>query len=721
MLLDLRDERATDASRSGAKAATLARLLRAGLPVLPGIVIPADTFADGRLPKAGRADLVQRASALGERFAVRSSGSAEDLPDSSAAGLYLTLLAVEPSGLVDAAERVHASGDAPAVQAYRQGGVVSVLVQRMLQPLCAGVAFAADPVSGDRETTVVHAVKGQGERLVAGRALGETWRVRGTEVARQPGDERAIDEAQAAAVAALVREVSDLLGEPQDVEWAYSGSSLHLLQARPMTALPDLVTWDTPPGAWARNLRLGEWLGAPVSPLFESWLLTAMEETMHGEYARLVGQPAPRPLHVVVNGWYYYSLAFLPVTPTALARMLPGLLVRLARHPRRVAPVLPPLARFGIDHYVREWREALLPGYVAATDGAAAAVGEAPPQRLVEMVDALGVWAGRYFTSMTFVAGYAWKTEIPFARFWRTHLAGRIRGHPQALLRGLVRPATLAHAVQSLDWALPTLGELGLEEDAETDSRQVALGQERSALETAARSALDARRVRQFEVLLHEAQRAAVLREAQIAEFTRAWPVMRLALTRIGDGLAAAGVIADGPDVYFLRRSEVLAAIAGDRRPLTGEVSQRRRVLARQARLPAPLMLGQPPRMLSALLEGADRALRDDAADMAEGLRGTPASPGRATGRARVIRSTDEFDRIQPGDVLVCPLTAPAWASLFRRVAAVVTDVGSPAAHASILAREYGIPAVVGTGDGTSQIQDGWLVTVDGGAGIVSW
>ena len=98
---------------------------------------------------------------------------------------------------------------------------------------------------------------------------------------------------------------------------------------------------------------------------------------------------------------------------------------------------------------------------------------------------------------------------------------------------------------------------------------------------------------------------------------------------------------------------------------------------------------------------------------------GVPASPGRATGLVRVIRGPDEFDELQPGEILVAPLTAPAWTPLFTRAAAVVTDVGSAAAHASIIAREYGIPAVVGCGDATSRLRTGMRVTVDGTTGNV--
>ena len=89
------------------------------------------------------------------------------------------------------------------------------------------------------------------------------------------------------------------------------------------------------------------------------------------------------------------------------------------------------------------------------------------------------------------------------------------------------------------------------------------------------------------------------------------------------------------------------------------------------------------------------------------------------TGPVRVVRGPDDFEALQPGEVLVAPLTAPAWTPLFARAAAVVTDVGSAAAHASIIAREYGIPAMVGCGDATARLRTGTRVTVDGSTGNV--
>jgi len=100
-------------------------------------------------------------------------------------------------------------------------------------------------------------------------------------------------------------------------------------------------------------------------------------------------------------------------------------------------------------------------------------------------------------------------------------------------------------------------------------------------------------------------------------------------------------------------------------------------------------------------------------------LRATPASPGVASGTVRVAMSVDELSAVSPGDILVAPTTEPAWTPVFGIIAAVVTDVGSLAAHAAVVAREFGIPGVVGTVDGTTRLRTGDRVTVDGTAGEV--
>ena len=101
-------------------------------------------------------------------------------------------------------------------------------------------------------------------------------------------------------------------------------------------------------------------------------------------------------------------------------------------------------------------------------------------------------------------------------------------------------------------------------------------------------------------------------------------------------------------------------------------------------------------------------------------IKGVGASPGSVTAVARVLLNPTDFGQMQPGDILVAEITTPAWTPLFAMAAGVVTDIGGPLSHGSIVAREYGIPAVLGTGVSTQRIRSGQTITVDGSAGTVS-
>ena len=193
---------------------------------------------------------------------------------------------------------------------------------------------------------------------------------------------------------------------------------------------------------------------------------------------------------------------------------------------------------------------------------------------------------------------------------------------------------------------------------------------------------------------------------------------MRRAVQRIGQALADNGALADPDDVFFLTRDEVVAALDSPAEFAAPDIAGRRATRQEQARLVPPLLIGKVNPMLKRMWDSYPRML--GAAPSATALvTGSPASGGVATGRVRVVRGPDEFDTLQSGEILVAPLTAPAWTPLFTLAAAVVTDVGSPASHASIIAREYGIPAIVGCGDATARLATGMRVIVDGSTGNV--
>jgi rifampicin phosphotransferase len=485
---------------------------------------------------------------------------------------------------------------------------------------------------------------------------------------------------------------------------------------RPMSALPPDVSWEPPaPGAYSRALRFGEWISEPVTPLFESWLLTTMEERLHSFLRRWIGQRAPRPYHVLVNGWYFYSINWL--SPAAFARSLPGILVRFVRSPRRVAGVIPPTVRHSVPVFEREWRNDLQPRYRAAVEVAERRVETLPVTDLPALIDALADLAGESFASIAALTGAAYKMEMNLARSYRKHVAGTIGGSHLPLLAGFEPPSDPGrHAVVTLDWWHRTSPITSASTRHVEDHHRVV--EARHSAETAAFGVLASspRRLRAFQRLLAETQHLVPIREEQTREFTIAWPVMRRAVLRIGETLVAQGVIAQPDDVFFLTRAEAVAALDGD--PTIVNVAARRSKREEQARLVPPLMVGRVNRILRSVWDSFPRLIGAVRSDRAL-VFGSPASPGRATGSVRVIRGPQSFHELQPGEILVAPLTAPAWTPLFTLAAAVVTDVGGAASHASIIAREYGIPAVVGCGDATARLSTGMRVTVDGSTGTI--
>src|SRR6266511_4207219 len=310
-----------DVALAGGKAANLGELVRVGFPVPDGFAI---------IGEPDEAAVRSAAERLGDvPVAVRSSAVAEDLADASFAGQYETVLGVQgPDALLDAIRRVRASAAAGRVQHYRaaraDGGSseIAVLVQRMLRPEAAGVAFTANPVTGRREEVVVTAARGLGERVVSGAAGGDEWIMRESRAECRRSIEQAIDAQQAAAVAGLARRAEQHLGTPQNIEWAIEDGQLYLLQARPMTALPEPADWTPPgPGYWMRTFRLGEWLSEPMTPLFQDWLLERIEEGYLVGMRLDAGTALPFR-HAAINGWYYTAAPATSSIPLALLRAL---------------------------------------------------------------------------------------------------------------------------------------------------------------------------------------------------------------------------------------------------------------------------------------------------------------------------------------------------------------------------------------------------------------
>ncbi|WP_152364240.1 PEP/pyruvate-binding domain-containing protein [Microlunatus speluncae] len=333
-----------DPDSAGRKAATLARLRGAGFPVPDGFVIPATAAPlDAELT---RAVLAAAARLGGGPFAVRSSGVDEDGDQASHAGQYRTVLGVAGDGpLLAAIEECRSSAGSDQVRAYRAArglppdAALAVLVQRMVAADVAGVAFSADPVSGDRSRTLVNAVRGLGDRLVDGSATPDEWSVRGGVAERRPGGEEAIDAGLAREVAALAERVVAAEGVPQDIEWAVAAGELFLLQARPITGLPDPapepvpIAIDPPPGYWTREESHAP---QPWTPFTRQLMSIRNEATrrMMAEFGFLLDGIG----YADLGGWEYIRLVPLggvdrPAPPAwlmpLLLRLVPAMRTRI--------------------------------------------------------------------------------------------------------------------------------------------------------------------------------------------------------------------------------------------------------------------------------------------------------------------------------------------------------------------------------------------------------
>jgi rifampicin phosphotransferase len=247
----------------GSKAANLARLINAGFRIPDGFVLNTNAFhrfcevnpainshrpdekVAAEIPPEISTDLALISMLFGNRpLAVRSSAADEDLPDASYAGQYDTVLNVV--GLLEvnrAVIKCWISAFNERVVTYRkhrgEDGVppVAILIQPLIKADVAGVAFTANPVTGDRGETMVNGIRGLGERVVSGEATPDEWIVRDGSAEPINTPENVLTQNLVQEVATLAREVEAHYGMPQDIEWAMADGHLYLLQARPITTL----------------------------------------------------------------------------------------------------------------------------------------------------------------------------------------------------------------------------------------------------------------------------------------------------------------------------------------------------------------------------------------------------------------------------------------------------------------------------------------------------
>jgi rifampicin phosphotransferase len=202
------------------------------------------------------------------------------------------------------------------------------------------------------------------------------------------------------------------------------------------------------------------------------------------------------------------------------------------------------------------------------------------------------------------------------------------------------------------------------------------------------------------------------------------WPTLRRLALELGRRLAESGSLFAAEDLFFLETPEIGTAISareeGGGKPELAHLARERRELREaRKRLHPPAAVPPDHKMRLGSLDMSAFETQRRNVPGGTTLRGFAVSPGRVSAPASVIRSPADFSRMEPGTILVCPTTTPAWTPLFSQARGLVTDVGGVLAHGSIVAREFGIPAVLGTGEASKRIRHDQRITVDGNRGLV--
>jgi len=758
--------------------------------------------------------------------AVRSSATAEDLPDLSFAGQQDTFLNIEGiDAVLTAVKRCWASLWTARAIGYRARHHVApeqlslaVVVQRLVPAEVAGVLFTANPLNGRRDQALVNAAWGLGEAIVGGLVTPDTFTVEkstgeviaqeiadkavmtvrvngGTEEQPVPDDLRRAPCLNASQLAALVRkgdEIEALYESPRDVEFAIADGVIAIVQARPITALPSptgeplprsATDWPMPDpkGKYLRN-SIVDLMPDPLLPLFATFGLPTINQTMDILMAEVFEAPEgtlPGGSVLTINGYAYMSAGY---TPKQMLRMM-----------WHMVPKYGKVMRTGVQY----WQEGAYPDYKATTaaweqktprdlspdellTGIKAMTEQAMYHLGALMVSTMGPSAGLegLFTQIyekmvrrggdppasTLLLGFdnipltAEKTLYDLAQWSRAQsgLAAFLLETPSVAIIEFERGGAVPEGVDGEAWRewcrrfqaylkdygyaiyyLDFARELPLDNPAPavetlklymTDragspyERQETFTRRREAARAGILGRIKGLKKWAFEKSLAAAQKRVPLRENGIAEIGLGYPVLRSMLRELGRRFVTAGAIAEDDDVFWMEMAEVVAGVAdlAQDDPLSGlhgAIESRKSEWRHRRNLTPPPML--PPKSKYMGIDVSSFSAESGNVEGSAVIKGVGASPGRVTASACVLRGPEDFDQMQVGSILVASTTTPAWTPLFAMASGVVTDIGGPLSHASIVAREYGIPAVMGTGSATKLIEDGQTITVCGDTGEV--
>jgi pyruvate,water dikinase len=775
----------------GGKAFGLGEMIRAGERVPDGFCVTTAAHRSGVLP---RDEIIAAYEGMGAAtVAVRSSATTEDRPDTSFAGQYDTYLNVAGTERVlDAvqrcwdslhAERAVAYGAGPAGALHGQTVHMAVVVQRMVDPLVAGVMFTANPVTGCRTEMVVDAIAGLGNAVVDGTVMPDHYVLNG----HSSADGGCLTDDRLAELRQVGARLQHLFGSPQDVEWAFDrDGTLWLLQSRPITTLFPLPPDDGRPTPRV-YLEFGHVQGMvrPVTPMGMS--------TLKALLANMFASFGIRVEIVDIGGRLYGDLTDLVRNRTARSRLVKLMSVDFG-----------PRAQAVVEHVLADPRFAPLPGRLPrpksalrtlprAVGGVVGALARPEAARAmvfgeIERIRELDAGAGLRTTVERLDFLEAEHTSSgPDRIIWPVVTGILVAVAPSYLLKGIVEDGEVNTVLGGMPHNVTIEMDLALWRVA-NDHRDVLSSAPPHELAARFRAGTlpDVGLTRFLQLYGHRAAAevdvgvprweedptpvfamiANLLRvtdpeQAPDRRFRRAADAAEAKLMELSRRARRRRPVRGWLAGFFMRRARSLSGLreAGKFVGLFALRDRRRQLLLVGADLAQRGLLADADDIMFLTMPEARAAVENDAdhrdlvvrrravherelrrpivpvsvlsdgtdvesllrPTMAEpgALLGVGASAGKVTGPARVILDPTTA-HIEPGEILVSPTTDPGWTPLFLTAAGLVTETGAIMAHGPTVAREYGIPAVICVPGATTRINTGQTLTLDGAAGTVT-
>lgn len=764
---------------AGGKGGMLSRMFQDGYPVPEGFVVLPSAFQKEKLAAEAWNEIRVYLNAIRKNhgqalFAVRSSALSEDSAQASFAGEFETVLNMKTDKEIqEAIYTVFRSRESERVKAYssvqgmEQSHQIAIVIMLMVQSEISGVLFTADPITGSHTSMTGNFVYGLGEQLVSGEANAYPFKLM-----RPKGKYEGPRDFKKYA-SELYKHASKLVkkfGCQQDIEWAVAKGKLYILQARPITTQktgnPDTYELnDTLDGDYLwTNTNVGEAMADVFTPLSWSIIRALDEEQMAVPGYYLFSGNICGRMYSNVN----MALSIYPAFGKDYKPVLNKMNDIFGQMPEEMdIPIYPFSGPELIKSMIPSVKKTLKKSKEVAKS-MSSYLEETPRwcRTMKERIETIrtnkellnlweeelwaynckALWVGRFAPRKKLAGLFKLNDELPklLGKEDANTLLSNLRGSSELESLGpVVGISKIIKGESSREEYLMKYGHRGphefeisipdpaedktwlekqIEEFKNSNIDAEDLLKKQHAQYEKALMKLEDRfpdKVKKISKQIADASEGSYIREAVRSEWTRVFRVNRAFALKAGE---LTGI---GDDVFFLYLDEVLNLLSGNKSAVKNIPARRKTFEKYKALPPLPSMIrgrfdpfkwAEDP---NRRVDYYDPALTTVSAPDSETLKGFAGATGRIEGIVRVLANPEDGENFKLGEILVASTTNVGWTPLFPRAAAIITDIGAPLSHAAIVARELGIPAVVGCGNATTRLKTGDRVLVDGGQGVV--